>query len=351
MDLAALAYNIIHNVIKIKQKQIINLSAEIHNGYDLDNPLIEIPLLEEMALEIRKAGGFAVLDIASENLRKRVFTEMNSNNLKLPAHYYEKWVSLADVFIDFGWLSNPYFTHDIPSYYLSNYNKSAKELWDQIQIQMKKVVLMGFPTEALAKFYNLNYSVLREKYFAAINIEYYFLKKHIVLVDEKLKKSNEWNLITEDRNLAFTFLQQNSMIYNGDFLNRCYIILPTGKIEKQIVHLTLDGIFYAESVYLDNQYYTDIQIIFEKGKVISVDFLNRQNNSNFLHSLLFNPIQEAYLCLGMNSALQEPIRYSLFDECVLKNCTIKLVINNKLISLANSKAKLYEHDQDILSEV
>ncbi len=351
MDLAAIAFNLTHNVIKIKEKHVVNLSAEIHNGYELDHPLIEIPLLEEMALSIRKLKAFPVLDIASENLRKRVFSELNNEQLFMPQHYYEKWVSLADIFIDFSWKSNPYFVHDLPGFCLSRYTSTANELWEQIQRQRKKVILMGFPTEALAKYYNLNYSILRENYMSALNLDYHELRSRIILTDNKLKVANEWNLITEDRNLTINFVQQDSAIYNGEFYNRCYMVLPTGKIEKQLIHLTLDGIFYAESVYLENQYFSDVQIIFEKGRIISVDFMNKQSNSNFLHSLLLNSIQEAVLCIGMNPNLNEPIHYSLFDECVQRNLTIKLLINNKVISLSNAQTKLYQNDKDILSEV
>ncbi|HOE91156.1 MAG TPA: hypothetical protein PLV22_04210 [Candidatus Cloacimonadota bacterium] len=350
MDIAAIVFNITHNVIKIKQNHIVNLSAEIHNGYNLDDPLIELPMLEEFAIAVRKASAFPILDIASENLRKRVFSEFNNETIALPSHYYEKWVSLADIFIDFSWKSNPYFIQDIPDYYLNRYNHSADDMWHQIKKQGKKVVLMGLPTKALAKYYQLDYSILQNLYLRALGINYHDLKKQTFIIDNMLKDNVVWSLMTDDRSLQITFNIEDSLIYNGEFFNRCYIVLPTGKIEKRINHKLLDGILFAKQIYYENQCIKDVQIIFEKGKIIAVDFLSR-NGDNFLMSLLSNNIQEAHLVIGMNPNLKSPIGYSLYDECVLKNCNIRLLINNKIINLANPQAKLYKQDINILSEV
>lgn len=351
MDLAEIAYNLIHVVLKIKQGHVVNLSAEIHNGYELDNPLIEIPFLEEIALAIRKKRAFPVLDIASENLRKRSFAEINNDDLHLPQQYYEKWVSMSDIFVDFGWKSNPYFIQDIPPRFIKQYTKTMNDLWEQIQKQNKKIVLMGFPTEALAKYYSINYSLLKDCYFEALNCNYQLLKKSVYLMDAQLNKSAEWNIVSEDRNLKVKFTEQDAYCFFGDFLNQCYIVLPTGKIEKQIEVSSLDGILYADTMYFENKVYSDIQIIFDQGKIHSVDFLNRLSGDHFIHNLLLNHIESAYLCIGMNPNLKQVIKYTLFDECVYKNTSIKLLINNKVITLANVKAKIFQHDKDILSEV
>lgn len=351
MDLAEIAYNITNVVLKIRNGQIITLSSEIHNGYELDNPLIELPFLEEIALCIRKKKAFPVLDIASENLRKRSFMEVNSENFPMPNHYYEKWVSMSDIFIDFSWRSNPYFVQDIPNRYIQQFKRTVNDLWLQIQKQNKKIVMMGFPTEALAKFYNINYSLLKDSYFDALNCNYQELKKSILILEGSLAKSEEWNLLTEDRNLNFRFQDSKANCYYGDFNNSPYLILPTGKIEKLIDTSTLDGIFYAETLYFENIALNDVQVIFEKGTVHGVDFLNRQSANHTIQNLLLNRIEDAFLCIGMNPNLKNPVKYSLFDECIKKNTILKLVINNKIISLSNLNASVSQKDKDILSEV
>ena len=264
----------------------------------------------------------------------------------MPNQYYEKWVSLADIFIDFSWKSNPYFMDDMPLYYLSRYNISANELWHQIRKQSKKVVLMGLPTNALATYYNLDYQALNNSYLKAINIDYHELKKQSLIAENKFKKHDKCNLITEDRNLEVKFTITDTQMYNGDFGSRCFMVLPTGRIEKKID--SLDGIFYADKVYLDTKSYSDVQIIFEKGKIIATDFLNQNDDNIFLNKLLMNSLQEAYLTVGLNPALTKNTGYLLFDECMLNNCCIRLQINNKTISLANSKTKLYQHNINIL---
>jgi len=49
-----LAFNIINNLLKIQKHDVISISGEIHNANNANEPLIELPLIEELAVAIRK---------------------------------------------------------------------------------------------------------------------------------------------------------------------------------------------------------------------------------------------------------------------------------------------------------
>ncbi len=42
-----LAFNIINNLLKIQKHDVISISGEIHNANNANEPLIELPLIEE----------------------------------------------------------------------------------------------------------------------------------------------------------------------------------------------------------------------------------------------------------------------------------------------------------------
>ncbi len=53
-----LAFNIINNLLKIQKNEVISISGEIHNSHSTNEPLIEIPIIEELAVAIRKKKGY-----------------------------------------------------------------------------------------------------------------------------------------------------------------------------------------------------------------------------------------------------------------------------------------------------
>lgn len=352
MDYAEIAFKIVNVILKAKPAQVVTLSAEIHNGYEMDNPLNEIPFLEELAMALRKKKAFPILDIASENLRKRSFSEIPDEILDMPLNYYQQWVSLSDFFIDLSWRANPYFYKQIPDRYYNRLKKAMEVLWEQIRVQQKQIVLIGFPTFALAKFYKVEYQLLQDAFFNSLNCDYHELKKNLFILDGDINNSENWELITEDRHLKFKFDENPGELFYGDFNKEGFLILPTGKWERRIDMTGLNGLYYAHYLYFENVVYKEVQLFIEHGKILSVDFLNRRPDNYMIQNLLQKDIQSCVLTIGMNSNLSNPIYYSLFDECISHNLTLKMYVDNKVIALSNLKPKLLDNkENDILREV
>ncbi len=352
MDFAEVAFKIVNVILKVKPGQVVTLSAEIHNGFEMDNPLNAIPFLEEIAMSLRKKKAFPILDIASENLRKRSFSEIPDEILDMPINYYQKWVSMSDYFIDLSWRANPYFYKDIPDRYYNRLKKAMEVLWEQIRVQQKQIVLIGYPTVAMAKFYKVEYQLLQDAFFNSINCDYHELKKNLFIIDGDLSNSDEWEVITDERHCKFVFDDLKSELYYGDFNPEGFLILPTGKWERKVKLESLNGLFYSNYLYFDNVVYKEVQLLIENGKVMSVDFLNKRPDNYMIQNLLLKEIQSCVLSIGMNQNLTDTIYYGLFDECIKHNLSLKMSVDNKVIMLTNNRAKLLDHkDNDILREV
>ena len=87
-----LAFNIVNNLLKIHNDNVISIAGEIHNSNNSEEPLIELPLIEELAVAIRKRKAFPVLEISTESLKKRFFAEMPEDIFSVPPNYYKNWM-------------------------------------------------------------------------------------------------------------------------------------------------------------------------------------------------------------------------------------------------------------------
>ena len=103
MKYSEIVFKIINSVLKVKEGDVISISSEIQNAGNSPEPLSELPLVEELAVGIRKKKAFPVLEISTENLQKRFFSEMNEEIYALPLNYYLKWIEDIDCFIEVGW--------------------------------------------------------------------------------------------------------------------------------------------------------------------------------------------------------------------------------------------------------
>ena len=102
MDLAEIAFKIVHNVARLSENEVVSLSGEINNVDNDENALCQIPLIEEIALSIKKNKAFPILEISTSNLKKRSLNELPENLFSLPTEFYEKWMRAIDIYIDFN---------------------------------------------------------------------------------------------------------------------------------------------------------------------------------------------------------------------------------------------------------
>ena len=351
MNYSEIAFKLINSVLKIKAGQSVTVSSEIHNVFDFDETLAEIPFLEEIVLVIRKHKGLPVIDISTENLHKRFFEEISEDYHSISMQLFNKWIDNSDFFIDLSWRSNPIFYKSIPE---RSYKRLKLNPYDFIKIfeeKNKKLILLGYPTKGLAKYYDIDYEVLKNNYFSALNVNYNDLKKRCLILDGKMKKSKSWYISTEKRTLQLE-LAKNSKCSFGDFNEDSIMIFPIGYWQQEIEMKSLNGIFYCDQVYYEQYNWKNIQIIFEDGKICDVETDLDQNNINLLKSVLFFDHSSVSLNIGLNNLITDKTLYSLFD--MTKNKNLSLVINHEkgqLIALSENASLFQSNENNVLNEV
>ncbi|MCL2062879.1 MAG: hypothetical protein FWG98_00705 [Candidatus Cloacimonetes bacterium] len=349
MNYSEIAFKIINHIIKLAPYQAVTISAEIHNVYDFNEPLAEIPFLEELAIVVRKKKGLPIIDISTENMHKRFFEEVTEDNQNLSTELLNKWLSMSEIFIDLSWRSNPIFYRSIPERSFKRLNILPKDFVKLFEDNNKKLILLGFPTIGLANYLDIDHDLLKKGYFSSLNIDYFDLKKRCYILDNRMNLSENWNITTENRLLKMTLFGE-SKVYCGEFHQTHIMTLPTGCWQKAVKIDSIDGIFYCDNVFHEQYNWKNIQLIIEQGKIIDVETDVQQPNLNLLKSILFYDADSVVLNIGLNKTSEPKTHYSLFD--MVRNRNLSLIIvsqKGQVIALSEKAGLLGVNDYNVLS--
>ncbi|MDO9577583.1 MAG: aminopeptidase [Candidatus Cloacimonadales bacterium] len=318
-----LAYNIINNLLRIQKDDVVSISGEIRNGANAEYALIELPIIEEIAVAIRKKKAFPVLELSTENLKKRFFVEMPDDVFSVPPNYYKNWINSIDIFIEVGWESFSSDFIETSEKQIKKFKDSTQSVMEHLFEQRKKLIFLNFPTHELAGFINAEYEELLNSYLNAVNCNYNLLKIYGNELHEKFFSYSNYLITSKDEKLSLKILRDKIEIFDGDTSNKQVVVMPTGLAEIQLDRQNLDGVFFADKIYYKNKTYDNVKIKFENGAVRYVAFTEDKTGNYHMQSELTNSIEECYLTVGFNKNIFNYTNYFSYDRCIDGNVSLK----------------------------
>jgi len=338
INYSQVAFNIINNFLKIYKDMVISISGEIHNAQGSVQPLVEIPLIEELAIAIRKRKAFPVLELSTQNLKKRFFQEMPDEILEIPPHYYDSWIDAIDVFIEINWKNlTDEFDEKIKEKY-DKFKSHTNPIWEKIFNQKKKVIFLNFPTLELAKHIDINYEDLKQQYFNAINCNYNLLRTRREELQDDIFSFASYRISMGSEELDLKLEKDKPAAFIG---SDQIVILPSGFVEFPAHRNSLNGVFKADKAYYDGYIYDNINLNLENGVVRFVAFEAEKKGNYKLQNALMNSGKDCSLSLGFNKNISSYTNYFYYDRCREGTITLSfLATGGKRIALLNSKAIL-----------
>ena len=317
-----LANKIVNDLLKIKPGNVVSISGEIHNASKTEEPLLEIPLIEELALEIRKKKAFPVLEISTENLKNRFFAEMPSEIFSIQPVYYQKWIDSIDVFIYVGWKN---VFNEFQSTQKTNNEKlkeSLKGIWEKIFQQKKELLFLNLPSSELAEFLKTNFDDLMKFYSKSVDCNYNQLQKAKDELKNKLSTFSNYTIHSNNEKLNIkTKIILPDLLRNQDYTQ--ISILPFGNLEIPLERKKINGTFMAEKAYYKNFIFDNLKINFEKGFVHYISFENEIKENFILQNALMKSKTECFFVLGFNPKVSSYTNYYLYDTCIDENISMK----------------------------
>jgi leucyl aminopeptidase (aminopeptidase T) len=320
-----LAFNIVNNLLKIKSDDVISISGEIHNGKNANDPLVELPLIEELSVAIRKRKAFPVLEISTENLKRRFFAEMPDEVFSVPPNYYKSWINSIDKFIEISWESYSSDFRSVSEKQLQQFKDSTKSILQYLFDQKKKLIFLNFPTHELAKYIKSDYDSLLNSYLNAVGCNYNLLKIYGEEHQEQFFSYSNYIIASHSEILKLKIDREKMELYVGDITKHQIIVIPTGIIEFPIKRESLNGVFFAEKIYYKEKTYNNVKLKFEDGTVRYVAFMEDKKGNFHLQNELINSHKECYITIGFNKSINSYTNYFSYDRCIDGNISIKFI--------------------------
>jgi len=332
-EISKLVFNVVSQFLKIKENDVVSVSVEI---FDKINPLLEVPVMEELAVAIRKRMAFPTLEVTTQNLQKRFFSELSEDALGLVPKYYIKWISEISAFVEIGWkaLGNHFEEEKAPS---KIFFEAVYTVLEEIYKQKKKMVFLNFPSQELSDYVQIPLKTLFKNYFSAANCNYKRLLEKTRYIEDKLKYNEKITIKSGDKQLKFLTNPNKVESFSGSEM--ALITLPTGKVEVPIKKSFIKGDFFAEMVYYKHMILNDVTILFENGYAKKVTVENGKSSDifNFKNNLI-GAKGECFLSIGTNEAAENFSNFYSYDRVINNTVSLKFFDprDNPIILLSKS---------------
>lgn len=312
---SSLAYALVNDFLKIQKDNVISIAAAIHNTPDSKNPLQEIPFLEELCLAIRRKKAFPIMELRTKNLQNRFFNEMSDEVISQHPSYYSKLIETIDYFFELSWESFKEEDYSNDDSRLDQAISSSQNLLWQAFEQNKKLIFLNYPTHNLASQTGIDFNILLNIYFAAVNTDYNFLRSTGADLRDRYFSSAYYRIFNEDDSLKIRIKKDRIKVYSGNPGEHSSFVLPGGFLEIPLFWEDMNGVFLVEKAYYKGSVFNNIKIKFENGNIRYVNFKEDKPGNYEFQNALNSCLPECNLLLGFNKDIFQNSNYYYYDRC------------------------------------
>lgn len=183
-DLAALAQRLVNQSAAVKQGEVVMISGRQQDA----------ALMEEVAVEVAKAGGHPMIDYSSDTLAKRLFFDVPDKYDAQPDALGEKLAGVVDVLITLGNTTTENLYEGADPKRMAARAKASEAVTKAIQANQVRIVEVGnnlYPTAWRAERYGLSQDELAKMFWDGVNLDYSSLQARGEQVRAALAAANE----------------------------------------------------------------------------------------------------------------------------------------------------------------
>jgi leucyl aminopeptidase (aminopeptidase T) len=241
------------------------------------------PLCEDLAIEVRKLGAHPLIVIGSDELSRRMFTDVPERFDVQEPMFAMKLADVADATIAIDRGEDPDLLSDISVERRATQMKATEPVYQRMLDRNVVQVELGnalYPTDALAKQFDMPKERLSEIFFNALGTDYKTLAKTGEAVQEKLVAGRTVRITAENgTDLTFRINERPVFVFDGVISPEeryaggpaCQAWLPAGEVAVSAVPGTAEGTFVAENFFYEGKLIRNLQLTFRSGKLIKMD--------------------------------------------------------------------------------
>lgn len=312
VNIEKVAKTIVHDSMKLKEGDILWIETGEHN----------LSLAEEVAVEMNKIGGFAIIEITSDSYKKKMFENTSEEFLKKSQDYRAKMYENITALLHLEVEKDPLNLQHIPASKKAGF-RAAGMAWRKTLREMgKKIALFLYPTPEMAKAYNVTWEEYHDRVWGAVQVSPKELYEAGKPVRDLINKGKNVHITSEKgTDLRFSIDERKGLICNGEEIDENHDVcqynlnIPAGEVFTTIVEDSAHGTAVFDKVYVYGSPVTDLKLTFKDGSVIAFDAADGKEKFAEYYNTLTPPDKlSAEFGIGINKAVKDVIGCLHTDE-------------------------------------
>jgi len=271
-DFEAIAQKLVNQCAAIREGEMVYVSGGTK----------DFKLLEDIAVNVRKAGGYPVISFGSDELTRRLWTDVPT---KYDLQNRSPWVKFAGLFaaaIYVSYSEDEALLADIPAERLEASAKADGVVNEVLRKNNVRQVFLGnalYPTDQLARRYGLTKNELAQLFWDCVNVDYSALQKTCESVKSRFVSGKEVRITNPNgTDLKVRIEGRPAFVSDGVITEEdmkkgfaaSQIYLPAGEVYVIPVASTAEGKVVCDRGFLEGQEITGLTWEFKAGKLVSM---------------------------------------------------------------------------------
>jgi leucyl aminopeptidase (aminopeptidase T) len=298
-DFQAIARQIVHESVQVKEQ----------DGVLITGDATKIRLMEAIAVEVAKAGGFPHMILESPEAAKRILTETPMQYLQNPNKLSLAEVQQANVVINLSAVEDPATFASVPEERVALARKAGQVIADKFYQRPLRALGLGnplMPTAAIARFYGVPLQDLEKRFWDAVNTPHLVVESN----GEKVRKAIESGREIRIRTQAGTDLRlrlagnevtvNDGQIHNPPADKPAQVWLPAGEVFTAPDRTSVNGTVVVPFIDYRGNKIRNARLTFEAGRLAQI----QAQNGEFLKDALAKATGDkdffSFLDIGVN---------------------------------------------------
>ncbi len=269
VDYDKLSQRMVGQCAGIKEGEIVSIYGNVR----------DMPLLENLAVQVRKAGAFPLLLVGSDDLGRRLIVDVPEKYDSQAPRLDLKLAEFVDAALILDWGSDPSRNADIPGQRLEALNKASAPVFDVYAKRGIRAVNLGngmYPSSYNAALYGMTVENLSKLFWDAVNLDYTQIQSVGKTVSGQLAQGKEVRITNPNgTDLKFQIAGRPVIISDGVIsaedqqrgFAATQVYLPAGEVFLTPVPGTAEGKVVIDRMWYFGKEINGLTFIFKAGKL------------------------------------------------------------------------------------
>ncbi len=311
VDYPKIAQTLVERQLRIREGEVVRISAGLHT----------LPMVEEIAVAVRRAGAFPRLDITWPSLDRRLIDEVPETCLARTPPDAPTLEQTVDCHIGLPRYPAPGALDQVDPHRLKILADATAPVQEARVRRNARKIGVGFPSEEEARVYDVPFDTYRETFWRAVTADIERIHDLCLKVRDRLHgarvrivspEGDELEMSIEARrvNMDDGIISDEDLV-SGDVTAN----LPFGEVYLAPVEESVEGTVRYPVVFHRGQRIRDLQLEFRSGRLVGSRA--REGHDLFLAAMAAHAGDKdriGELGFGTNHELRRPIGPTLLDE-------------------------------------